>query len=200
MYAFVNGRLDSIEDGAVVIDNNGIGYYINCSNNTIVQCGNIGNEVKLYTKLIVREDDMSLCGFYSIEERRMFEQLTSISGVGVKMALQILSSCSIKSLILAIVNSDVKVLTQAKGIGKKVAERIILELREKVDITDIVGVSDVGASRDVNIKDSAVNDAVMALVSLGYSKTEALNSVLKAREKTVDVNGLITLALRSMDR
>ena len=169
MYAFVKGRLDSIEDGAVVIDNNGIGYYINCSNNTIVQCGNIGNEVKLYTKLIVREDDMSLCGFYSIEERRMFEQLTSISGVGVKMALQVLSSCNIKSLILAIANSDVKVLTQAKGI-------------------------------DVNIKDSAVNDAVMALVSLGYSKTEALNSVLKAREKTDDVNGLITLALRSMDR
>ena len=91
-------------------------------------------------------------------------------------------------------------LTQAKGIGKKVAERIILELREKVDITDIVGVSDVGAAGDVNIKDSAVNDAVMALVSLGYSKTEALNSVLKAREKTDDVNGLITLALRSMDR
>lgn len=143
---------------------------------------------------------MSLCGFYSIEERRMFEQLTSISGVGVKMALQVLSSCNIKSLILAIANSDVKVLTQAKGIGKKVAERIILELREKVDITDIVGVSDVGAARDVNIKDSAVNDAVMALVSLGYSKTEALNSVLKAREKTDDVNGLITLALRSMDR
>ena len=199
MYAFIKGRLDSIEDGAVVLDNNGVGYYINCSNNTIVQCGKIGDEVKLYTRLIVREDDMSLCGFYTIEERRMFEQLNSISGVGVKIALQILSSISIDTLILAIANSDVKELTRAKGVGKKMAERIILELREKVDISDVINMPRTKANQTIT-KDSAVNDAIEALVELGYTRVEATNSVLKARERTSDIDALITLALRSMAR
>ena len=197
MYAFIKGRLDSVEDGAVVVDNQGIGYYVNCSNNTIQHLGAVGSEVKLYTRMIVREDDISLCGFYTIEERRMFEQLNSISGVGVKIALQILSSINIETLILAIANSDVKTLTKAKGVGKKMAERIILELREKVDVSDAISMPHVS---HVNMNDSAVEDAIDALVSLGYSRVEATNSVLKAREKTADVDGLITLALRGMDR
>lgn len=199
MYAFVSGKLDYISlDGLVVIDNHGMGYNVYVSGNTLSKMPKVGDEVKLYTYLNVKEDSLTLYGFLNFDEKRMFEKLININGVGCKMAISILSGVDSASLALAIANGDVTSLSRIKGIGKKTAERIILELKEKVDITEIV--SNVTGGVEVVTDSADINDAVTALVSLGIPKTEAYKAVVKASEKASGVNSLITLALRSMDR
>ena len=144
---------------------------------------------------------MSLYGFYSKEEKAMFINLISVSGVGPKIALQILSGIDLQRLAICIVNGDAKTLSKVKGIGKKTAERIILELKEKI--------ADVGQGEDDSFfglvgaetsKDDIVNDAVLALVSLGISKTDAVKAVAIARQSSDKLETIITAALRSFDR
>lgn len=195
MYAFISGKVDSIADGLVVIDNNGIGYNVFVSSNTLTRLPKIGETVKLFTYTYVKEDTFQLYGFLYDDEKRMFLKLININGVGCKMAMGILSGVDSATLAISIANSDVTGLSRIKGVGKKTAERIILELKEKVDIADITGI-DTGSVGD----DKEVNDAVAALVSLGIAKPVAFKAVMKARERTDKAEELITLALRSMDR
>lgn len=195
MYAFISGKVDSIADGLVVIDNNGIGYNVFVSSNTLTRLPKIGETVKLFTYTYVKEDTFQLYGFLYDDEKRMFLKLININGVGCKMAMGILSGVDSATLAISIANSDVTGLSRIKGVGKKTAERIILELKEKVDIADITGI-DTGSIGD----DKEVNDAVAALVSLGIAKPVAFKAVMKARERTDKAEELITLALRSMDR
>lgn len=195
MYAFISGKVDSIADGLVVIDNNGIGYNVFVSSNTLTRLPKIGEMVKLFTYTYVKEDTFQLYGFLYDDEKRMFLKLININGVGCKMAMGILSGVDSATLAISIANSDVTGLSRIKGVGKKTAERIILELKEKVDIADITGI-DTGSVGD----DKEVNDAVAALVSLGIAKPVAFKAVMKARERTDKAEELITLALRSMDR
>ena len=149
------------------------------------------------------EDEMSLYGFCSKEEKAMFINLISVSGVGPKTALQILSGIDLQRLAIAIVNGDAKTLAKVKGLGKKTAERIILELKEKIaDVSsgdDSEGFFGLLGGEDTS-KDEVVNDAVLALVSLGISKTEAVKAVANARTKSDKLENIITLALRSFDR
>ena len=129
MYSYIKGIIEEISLDHVVIDNNGIGYKINASANTIMKL-QLGCECKIYTKLIVKEDDMSLCGFYDKEELRMFELLTSISKIGPKVGLGILSFASPKQIGAYILSEDIGKLSKAPGVGKKTAERIRDKLLE----------------------------------------------------------------------
>ncbi|MEG2675923.1 MAG: Holliday junction branch migration protein RuvA, partial [Clostridia bacterium] len=156
--------------------------------------------VTLLTYLQVTDDALRLFGFFSKEERNMFLKLITISGVGAKVALQVLSGIDLTSLALSIVNGDVTALTRIKGIGKKTAERIILELKEKVDITGLQ--NSLAGSVDMTqiLNDEVSNDAVMALASLGIGKTEAVKAVAAARIQSDKLEKIITLALRSFDK
>ena len=128
MFSFIRGFLYNKAENLAIIDCNGIGYEINISQSSFADLPQIGDEVMLHTYLIVREDDVSLCGFSKIEEKNMFLKLISVSGIGAKTALTILSCVNYKDLQNAIFNQDVKFIAQIKGIGKKTAERIIVEL------------------------------------------------------------------------
>ena len=136
MYSYIKGIIEEINLDHIVIDNNGIGYKINASANTIMKV-KIGHECKIYTKLIVKEDDMSLCGFYDKEELKMFELLTSISKIGPKVGLGILSFASPRQIGAYILSEDIVKLSKAPGVGKKTAERIVLELKDKVDKNNV---------------------------------------------------------------
>ncbi|MDE7192164.1 MAG: Holliday junction branch migration protein RuvA [Clostridia bacterium] len=203
MYYSITGKVIFYEEGKVVLENNGIAYELGVSSNTLSAFAKKGETVTAYTYLKVAEDEMSLYGFFSKEEKAMFINLISVSGVGPKTALQILSGIDLQRLAIAIVNSDSKTLSKVKGLGKKTAERIILELKEK--IAEVGGGDDGDGffgllGGDDTSKDEVVNDAVLALVSLGISKTEAVKAVAVARGKSDKLENIITLALRSFDK
>ena len=152
-------------------------------------------KIKLYTYTHIKEDAFSLFGFMSLNEKSMFVKLIDINGVGPKMALGILSGISAPALVVAVANNDVKSLSSIKGVGKKTAERIILELKEKVG--NIEG--DLLVNTQIKISSSKeINDAIEALVALGIRKNDAIKAVQKASETAKDTNAIITLALRSM--
>ncbi len=202
MYYSITGKVIHYEEGKVVLENNGIGYELGVSANTLSAFAKKGETITAFTYLKVSEDEMSLYGFYSKEEKAMFLNLISISGVGPKIALQILSGIDLQRLAIAIVNGDVKTLAKVKGIGKKTAERIILELKEKIaqsDSSDDDGFFGL-VGGETTSKDEIVNDAVLALVSLGISKTEAVKAVAVARQHDDRLENIITAALRSFDR
>lgn len=203
MYYSISGKVVFYEEGKVVLENNGIAYELGVSANTLAAFAKKGEVVTAYTYLKVAEDEMSLYGFYSKEEKAMFVNLISVSGVGPKTALQILSGIDLQSLAIAIVNGDAKTLAKVKGLGRKTAERIILELKEKISAVGESESSDgffgLLGGEDAS-KDEVVNDAVLALVSLGISKTEAAKAVSIARTKSDKLENIITLALRSFDR
>lgn len=203
MYYSITGKVVFYEEGKVVLENNGIAYELGVTANTLSAFAKKGETVTAYTYLKVAEDEMSLYGFFSKEEKAMFINLISVSGVGPRTALQILSGIDLQRLAIAIVNSDAKTLSKVKGLGKKTAERIILELKEK--IAEVGGRDDGDGffgllGGDDTSKDEVVNDAVLALVSLGISKTEAVKAVAVARSKTDKLENIITLALRSFDK
>ncbi|MFR3072169.1 MAG: Holliday junction branch migration protein RuvA [Paeniclostridium sp.] len=132
MYSYIKGSIEEINLDSLVIEANNIGYKVNVSSNTLSDL-KLGKEYKIYTKLIVREDDMSLCGFSTKEELNMFELLNSVSKIGPKVALGILSFATPKQIGAYIVSEDVAKMSKAPGVGKKTAERIILELKDKID-------------------------------------------------------------------
>lgn len=190
MYAYITGTIESIGDGYLVVDNNGIGYTLFVSNNCLCKLGIKGQTIKIHTFLNVREDEMSLFGFFSQEEKAMFLKLINISGVGPKLALAVLSGIELNNLSRVIMSGDIKTLSTIKGLGKKTAERIVLELRGSIE-----GVMDSISSVMPN---DNINDAVDALINLGISRQEAYSKVMKAAENTNDTSELVATALRSL--
>ena len=172
MYAFISGILDSASNGIAVIDCNGIGYEINVSPSTMNKLTAPGKNIKLYTYLHVREDAMELFGFLSLEEKELYEILISVSGVGPKVGLAILSTLEPNSFIHAVINSDAKSIAKAPGVGPKLAQRIILELKDKFK-----GYGTADLTLDTEIKSDGANEAVEALTSLGYTVAEATKAV-----------------------
>ena len=154
MYSYIKGTVEEINLDYIVIDNNNIGYKINVSSNM----------AKIYTKLIVREDDMSLCGFATKEEMKMFELLTSVSKIGPKVGLSILSFASPGQLGAYILSEDVAKLSKAPGVGKKTAERIVLELKDKVDKNNVEFEPTLLSNEPIAV---SKDEAVDALVALG---------------------------------
>ena len=199
MYAFIEGQVCEKANGSLVLLAAGVGWQISCSNNTLQAAPPQGETMRCYTVLSVREDAMELYGFATKEEKRMFLQLTSVSGVGAKTALGILGAMPLRDLSLAILLGDVNALSRAPGVGKKTAQRIALELKEKVTQADVSTSADTGSAAAV-LPDQAdhVMEAIEALTALGYSALEARNAVSKVRDQSDKAEELIRLALRSM--
>lgn len=175
MFHYIKGQLIEVEENAVVSENNGIAYKISVSTNTASKISG-KTEILLYTHLHLREDGVTLYGFYSVEEKRMFENLITVSGVGCKVALAILSGMSPSDLAISIANADALMLSRIKGIGKKTADRIILELKEKVE-TEVGGKA---AAADMSLPQGAAYEAYSALLALGLKKGECEAAVKKA--------------------
>ena len=198
MYAYIVGKVDSFGDGYIVVEAAGVGYFINASNFTVAKFGRAGETVKVYTYLSVREDDMSLYGFYSNDERKMFLRLITVSGVGPKMAIGILSAADVNTLATSIVSGDTKALSKVKGIGKKTAERIIVELKE--NIGDETSFLSGGLVDGMPEGDSMIEDALELLTSLGVSRTEAYSLVAASRKDARNVNELVMMVLKRLDK
>ncbi len=198
MYAFIEGKVCEKNAGELILLAGGVGYQINCSMNTLAVAPALGETMRCYTYLSVREDAMELFGFASREEKRMFLSLTGVSGVGPKMALALLGSMPLKELNLAILLGDVTALSRAPGIGKKTAQRIALELKDKVSQEDVSAVSVGGAAPVQSMAADCVTEALEALQALGYTPAEARNAVQSVRDQSDKTDELIKLALRSM--
>ena len=178
MYCYLKGTLEEKATNYVVIDVNDIGYRVYTSFSSMNSVGNIGDKVKMYTYLNVREDAMELYGFTTTEEKEMFTRLISVSGVGPKVALSILSVTTPAKFAVAVITNDVKTITKAQGVGPKMAQRVILELKDKLKNEDMNIELDVATSDDENAK----NEAISALVVLGYSPEMAKNAVAKTED------------------
>ncbi|AXU51074.1 Holliday junction branch migration protein RuvA [Clostridioides difficile] len=191
MYSYIKGTVEEIYIDSIVVENNGIGYKINVSSNTIMNL-QVGESTKIYTKLIVREDDMSLCGFVSREELKMFELLTSVSKIGPKVALSILSFASPAQLGAYILSEDIGKLSKAPGVGKKTAERIVLELKDKVDKNNIEFEPTLLSQKPTLISQ---DESVDALVALGYTLSESKEAVQKCKKDGMNTEAIIKKAL-----
>ncbi|HGL4291873.1 TPA: Holliday junction branch migration protein RuvA [Clostridioides difficile] len=191
MYSYIKGTVEEIYIDSIVVENNGIGYKINVSSNTIMNL-QVGEATKIYTKLIVREDDMSLCGFVSREELKMFELLTSVSKIGPKVALSILSFVSPAQLGAYILSEDIGKLSKAPGVGKKTAERIVLELKDKVDKNNIEFEPTLLSQKPTLISQ---DESVDALVALGYTLAESKEAVQKCKKDGMNTEAIIKKAL-----
>lgn len=196
MYAHIEGIVAEKDHESIVLDAGGVGYLLNVSGATLSMAPAVGERMKLYCLLNVREDAMELYGFYSREEKRMYERLRSVSGVGARTALAILSSMSVRDLSIALVSGDAGALTRVPGIGKKTAQRLVLELKDKVDDEQLLG-KGAAVSPKVNAGGSEA-EAVAALVSLGYSSSEAARAVSAVADQTDEADKMIFLALKGL--
>ena len=172
MFAYIKGILEIKESNYIVIDINGLGYKIFMSQNNIDNIGNIGDSIKVYTYVRVREDDISIYGFITQEQLKMFELLISVSGVGAKSALVMISCIEPSEFAIAVISGNVKVLTKVPGIGNKSAQRIILELKDKLKEEQL----ETENSNNLKLKErdnsENINEAISGLMVLGYSKRD----------------------------
>ena len=200
MYAFIEGEVCEKLNGSLVLLASGVGWQLNCSNNTLQVAPPVGEKMRCYTYLSVREDAMELFGFATREEKEMFLQLTSVSGIGPKTALGVLGAMPLRDLNLAILLGDVNALSRAPGIGKKTAQRIALELKDKISQADVSAAAapSQGAAAAAALSSDAVTEAIEALIALGYSSTEARNAISQIKDQTDKPEELIRLALRAM--
>ena len=200
MYAFIEGEVCEKANGVLVLLASGVGWQLSCSNTTLQAAPPLGQKMRCHTVLSVREDAMELFGFATREEKNLFLQLTSVSGVGPKTALGLLGSMPLRDLNLAILLGDISALSRAPGIGKKTAQRIALELKEKITQADVsLQSSSTGtASAPAVLPSDAAVEAIEALTALGYTSAEARNAVSLIREQSDKPEELIRLALRAM--
>lgn len=185
MYLYIKGSLEVKTKGYIVVECNGIGYKIFMSDKSLNEVGNIGDTVKVYTHYHVREDEISLYGFKTDEELRMFELLLSVSGIGARSAITMLSNIEPSEFAFAVISDDVDRMTKIPGIGKKTAQRLILELKDKLKSEEIERNKE---EIEKEIKEvEGLNEAVAALQVLGYSRREIDSAFEKA-----DLSGLST--------
>ena len=202
MFAYIKGSLEVKTTGYVVIDVGGIGYKIFMSESAIEKLPDIGESVKVHTYVKVREDDVSVYGFNTNEELRMFELLLSVSGIGAKSAISILSNISPSSFALAVITNDVASIKKLPGIGPKTAQRIILELKDKIKTEEaICGCKNVAPEvKEAIIDDEKICEAVSALQVLGYSKREITVALEKIDTANLSVEDIIRKGLNSLAR
>lgn len=196
MIGFIKGKILSLTPETALIETaSGVGFEVLVTGSAFSALSG-RKEGEVYTYMHVKEDGVSLFGFSSIEEKEMFLKLISVSGVGPKMGIAVLSGMTVGDVAAAIATNDVKRLSAAKGMGKKTAERIILELREKVS----ANISSSGSDEPVTINiGSGDEDAIVALVTLGFTRTESVKAITRAREQGAkSVEDIIMLALRGM--
>lgn len=194
MFAYIKGTLEMKGNDFVVIDVNGVGYKIYAPLTTIQKLGEIGSVTKLHTHYHVREDNISLYGFATAEELRMFELLIGVSGIGAKSANIILANVSPSKFALAVITNDVKELTKLPGIGAKSAQRIILELKDKLKSEEAMEDTSLDLG-DVAITGNNLQEAVSALQVLGYPQRDAMKAVNSVDCKDLSVEEIIKKAL-----
>ena len=187
MFDFIYGNIAHKTPTTATIETNGIGYKIHIPLSTFEKISN-KESTKLFTKLTIRDDEIKIYGFFSLEERNLFNLLLSVNGVGSNVALTILSSSSISQFGSYVVSNDSKSLQRIKGIGKKTSERIILELKETIKCI----LPDSKSSTDTK-NTAIISDAVMAMISLGYAKPEAEKAVNKASDNVDPTEGIEVL-------
>ena len=201
MSAYLRGKVLTTTEETVIIDVNGVGYEIYCTGSVFRKL-TVGAVTEIFTYLQVKEDGMTLFGFDTPQEKELFLKLISVSGVGPKLGISILASLSADEFALAIATADVKRLSKVKGLGKKTAEKIVLELHGKISAAEVLGASGddltPSATAPTNAKLSAADEeAVSALMGLGFTRTESLQAVKKAHELgAVTVEEVIMKALQ----
>jgi len=199
MYAYIKGTLEEKAEDSVVIETSGIGYKIYVSENTMQKLGELGEKVKIYTHYHVREDNISLYGFNTNEELKMFELLLQVSGIGAKTAIAMLSNITPSKFALAIISNDLKTLTKIPGIGNKSAQRMVLELKDKLKTQNAIQ-----ESEEIQIEktenNESVNEATQALQILGYNKNEISKIFEKIETKNLSTEDIIKNALKHLAR
>ena len=194
MFSYIKGTLEIKTLNYIVIDVNGVGFKIFMSESAIQRLDETGKNIKIFTHMQVKEDDISLYGFITNEELRMFELLISVSGVGAKSAINMLSSITPSKFALAVISNDVKTLTKIPGIGTKSAQRIILELKDKLKTEDSITKDDVEIKNSI-IEDNKLEEAIQALKVLGYTRQEIENVIKKIDTTTLSIEDIIRKAL-----
>ncbi len=198
MYYSLRGKLIYSDEATLAIECAGVGYLCQATTNTLKKLPNNGDEAFVFTHLIVREDAMDLFAFHDKKELECFKQLISVSGVGPKAGLAILSVLSPESLAASVAVGDVKAITRAQGVGPKLAQRIVLELKNKlkIDLEEAVGILKEDDITNSNVA-GAVAEAVAALQSLGYTRQEAQNAI-KGADSSISTEELIKLGLKKL--
>ena len=194
MFSYIKGTLEIKTLNYIVIDVNGVGFKIFMSKSAIQRLDETGKNIKIFTHMQVKEDDISLYGFITNEELRMFELLISVSGVGAKSAINMLSSITPSKFALAVISNDVKTLTKIPGIGPKSAQRIILELKDKLKTEDSITRDDIEIKNSI-IEDNKLEEAIQALKVLGYTRQEIENVIHKIDITNLVVEDIIRKAL-----
>lgn len=200
MIAFIEGKIAEKNPGELVISAGGVGFSLMCSNATLAVAPEKDKTWRCYTVMNVREDAMELFGFATKQEREMFKRLCSVTGVGAKTALGVLSSLPLRDLSIAIVTGDVTALSRAPGIGKKTAQRIVLELKDKVEQHDVdLPKGAAAAAAPASAAAGGIHrEAQAALQALGYTSAEAARAINLVRDQADTVDQLILAAVRQM--
>lgn len=193
MYAYIIGQVTAMETEKLILENNGIGYELAISNKAMSRF-QVGEEVKVYTRYIVREDGVFLYGFYDEQEREMFDRLTKVSAVGPKVAISILSAVGVEGVIHAVQQQDISVLTKAPGVGKKTAGRILLEL---VDQLKLFSLTEEPLLPMQGEEQAEFDVALQGLINLGYQRNEAMRA-LNGLDPSLPLSALMRMALQRL--
>lgn len=200
MYAYIKGVITDLSEDNLVLECNNIGYNIRIPLSVAQRLPGIGATVKIYTYTSVREDAFNLFGFLSKDDLEIYKKLITVNGIGPKGALSILSAMSADDLRVAILSGDAKAISKAPGIGNKSAERIILDLKDKIQISGISSDSDVALTSGSVLNSDARNEALEAMTSLGYSPSEALKAVKQVNiTEDMDSGAILKLALKAVN-
>ena len=189
MFSYIKGTLEEYWEDTIVVESGGIGWNIHVPLSVLDRLPHVGEQIKVYTSFQVKEDSMTLYGFFSRQDLKMFNQLLGVNGIGPKAALGILSSLTPDDLRMAIMAEDAKAIAKAPGIGPKTAKRVILDLKDKISMDDVLPLQFAGGQAEANVAaaasgvDGAGKEAIEALVALGYSPTEATKAVRQVEIK-----------------
>lgn len=200
MISYIRGELALIEKDKVIVDVNGVGFGIFMPERAMGMLPQTGNDVKIYTYMNVREDAMQLFGFLTRDDMEVFRLLIGVSGIGPKGGLSILSQMSADDLRFAVMSGDAKAISAAPGIGKKTAEKLIIELKDKLDIEEILNHSvedSVQPAGDYSTNE-VQSEAIQALVALGYGSTESMKAVKKVQLENATVEEVLKAALKNL--
>lgn len=197
MLGYIKGILTYVNEDSVILDNHGIGYLIKTTRTFLERAPKSGSEITLFVYMYVREDEVSLYGFLKTEELEVFKMLIGISGVGPRAAISVLSTLSVDELSMAVLSNDAKAISKANGIGAKGANRIIIDLKDKLKLEDMRGYREDGEMSDGS--QDGLGEVAMALVSLGYSNLEAMRAVRAVENyEDLDTQALLKAALKKM--
>lgn len=199
MISYIKGSLEYIGEGFIIVENGGIGYKIGVTASTQAGLSKIRSEIKVFTYMNVKEDELSLFGFLSMEELNMFSLLITVSGVGPKGALAMLDAMNPQKIALAIITGDIKALSSGQGIGKKIAQRIALELKDKVKSEDALDLPHIETESGAG-EAAQAGEAAEALIALGFGRSEAVKAVSAVYKEGMDSGSAIRLALKELNK